>query len=144
GKTLFELLVDIYIEFGFYKDRLFYLVKEGISGANEIQEMMNTYRSNPMQKINNSKVIKIKDYLLQKEKDLTNNIEKPIYLPKSNVLQFYLEDDSKISVRPSGTEPKIKYYIEVKDILKNKSEFENTNELLENKIDNIVCSLGIR
>jgi len=106
--------------------------------------MMESYRTKPMLLINNSDVIIIKDYLLQKEKDLIKGTEQTINLPKSNVIQFYLEDDSKITIRPSGTEPKVKFYFEVKNELKTASQFEKINTLLDKKIDNIISSMGLR
>jgi len=143
NKTLYELLIDIYLEFGFYKEYLYSVIRKGISGEKEIQDMMESYRIKPMPSINNSDVIIIKDYLLQKEKDLRKGTEQPINLPKSNVIQFYLEDDSKITIRPSGTEPKIKFYFEVKHELKTASQFEKIDTLLNQKIDNIISSMGL-
>ena len=143
GKTLYELLIEIYLEFGLYKERLLYLVKKGISGADEIQEMMDNYRNSPMSIINNSKVIKIKDYLSLEEKNLRSGDVTQIKLPKSDVLQFYLEDGSKISVRPSGTEPKIKFYFEVKKKLEDKKHFEKMDKLLDKRINDIIKSMGL-
>ncbi|MBC8183623.1 phospho-sugar mutase [candidate division KSB1 bacterium] len=144
GKTLFDILIDIYLEYGFYKERLLYLVKQGISGKEEIGKIMANYRNNPMASINDSKVIKIKDFQSLKEKDLISGEEYPIDLPKSNVLQFYLEDGSKVSVRPSGTEPKIKYYFEVKDELSDQTRFEEVDNKLNQKIDGIMASFGLK
>ncbi len=143
GKTLFDILVDIYLEYGFYKERLLYLVKQGISGTEEIGKIMANYRKDPMVSIYDLKVIKIKDFQSLKEKDLITGDEQSIDLPKSNVLQFYLEDGSKISVRPSGTEPKIKYYFEVKDELSDRKNFEEVDNRLNQKIDGIMASLGL-
>ncbi len=142
GKSLYDLLIDIYLEFGFYKESLISIVRKGKSGAEEIQQMMDNFRNNPPEKINNSKVITIKDY--QSSVAIKPGGEKEIIdLPKSNVLQFFTEDGSKISVRPSGTEPKIKFYFGVKGKLTDKSEFESVNQKLENKIKNIQKELGI-
>jgi phosphoglucomutase len=143
GKTLFDILIDIYLEYGFYKEDLLYLVKKGLSGKAEIRKIMSNYRNNPMVTINGSKVIKIKDFQSLKENDLINGIESSIDMPKSNVLQFYLKDGSKISVRPSGTEPKIKYYFEVKDELSNRKYFDKIENKLNQKIDKIKASLGL-
>ena len=143
GKSLFDLLIDIYLEFGMYRERLMYIVKKGVTGAEEIKKMMKNYRNNPMESINNSKVVRILDYDILKEKDLIAGTEKDIHLPKSNVLQFYLEDGSKISVRPSGTEPKIKYYFEVNQELKDKKQFVEVENLLNQKIDDIIASMGL-
>jgi len=142
GKTLYELLPDIYVEFGFYKERLLSVVRKGKQGAEEIKGMMENYRANPPKSINGSDLVMIKDYLVSKEIDLINESEKEIKLPKSNVLQFFLKDGSKISVRPSGTEPKIKFYFSVKENLPDKSMFEEINALLEKRLDDIIDDLG--
>ncbi len=144
GKSLYELLIEIYLKYGFYKERLLSVVRKGKSGAEEIRKMMEKFRENPPEKINNSKVIRIKDYLLGEDKDIENNTVKPIDLPKSNVLQFFLEDGSKISMRPSGTEPKIKFYFGVKDQLENASDYEQKNRELEAKIDAIIKDLDLQ
>jgi len=142
-KTLYEELIDIYVEFGFYKEKLISVVKKGKSGAEEIQAMMDNFRSNPPQTINGSNVMLIHDFQKQKTFDQISHLRYNINLPKSNVLQFILKDGSKISVRPSGTEPKIKFYFGVKDTLEKREDFENVNNLLEEKIDNIIKSLDI-
>ncbi|MBI9038149.1 MAG: phospho-sugar mutase [Bacteroidales bacterium] len=143
GKTLYQTLIDVYHEFSFYKEKLLSIVRKGKSGSEEIQQMMIDYRNNPPKTINNSKVQVIKDYLLQKEFNLTTGDEKLISLPKSNVLQFFLEDGSKISIRPSGTEPKIKFYFGVKSSLENKNKFDEINSALDSKLDNIIKSLEL-
>ncbi|NOX47994.1 MAG: phospho-sugar mutase [Chlorobi bacterium] len=143
GKTLYELLPDIYVEFGFYKERLQSIVRKGKTGAEEIAQMMVDYRKNPPAKINNSEVVVIKDYQGQIEKNLVDKTKRTINLPKSNVLQFFLADGSKISVRPSGTEPKIKFYFSVKDELKNKSEYDTLNAKLEKRLDSIISDMGL-
>ncbi|MFC2096463.1 phospho-sugar mutase [Bacteroidota bacterium] len=143
GKTLYEELIDIYIEFGFYKEKLISVVKKGKSGAEEIQKMMDNFRSNPPQTVNDSNVMLIHDFEKQKTFDQISHLRYDINLPKSNVLQFILKDGSKISVRPSGTEPKIKFYFGVKDLLEKREDFEKVNNLLDQKIDNIITSLKI-
>lgn len=143
NKTIYDLLIDIYLEFGLYKESLISVVRKGKSGAAEIQQMMADYRNTPPTYINNSKVVTIKDYELQKEFDLINKIEEDINLPKSNVLQFFTEDGSKISVRPSGTEPKIKFYFSVKEELKAASDFEELNSQLDKKINDIITDLKL-
>ncbi len=143
GKTLYQELIDIYIEFGFYKEKLISIVKKGKSGAEEIQKMMDNFRNNPPQTINNSNVMLIHDFEKQKTFDQISHLRYEINLPKSNVLQFILKDGSKISIRPSGTEPKIKFYFGVQDKLEKREDFEKVNKLLDNKIDNIIKSLGI-
>jgi phosphoglucomutase len=144
GKTIFDLLIDIYLEFGFYKESLISVVRKGKSGASEIEQMMADFRATPPAVINKSKVILIKDYQLQKEFNLADNSEVKIEMPKSNVLQFFTEDGSKISVRPSGTEPKIKFYFSVKDELKTVADFENINKQLGQKIDKIISDLKLK
>jgi phosphoglucomutase len=141
--TLFDMLLNIYSEFGFYKEALENVVKKGKSGAEEISRMMDEFRTNPPSLINNSKVEIVKDYLTSTETNMLTNVQIPIKLPKSNVLQFFLNDGSKISIRPSGTEPKIKFYIGVKGHLLNKSDYEKTDNELNERIKNIMASLGL-
>lgn len=143
GKSLYDQLIDIYLEYGFYHERLVNIVKKGKSGAEEIQKMMDNLRNAPPETINNSPVMLIHDFQIQTTYDLLSHLRYQITLPKSNVLQFILQDGSKISVRPSGTEPKIKFYFSVKGELKNRDNFEKVKGLLEKKIDNIILSLGM-
>jgi phosphoglucomutase len=140
---LFDLLKNIYKEFGFYKEDLVSVVRKGKAGAEEIQKMMDGFRNSPPEILNNSKLVKVKDYLSGVEKDVVSGIEKKINLPKSNVLQFFTEDGSKISVRPSGTEPKIKFYFGVKASLPGVGEFEQVNDFLTQRIEQIKKDLGI-
>lgn len=108
--------------------------------------MMENYRKNPPLKINGSKVITIKDYLYKKPKVQSSDLLPPtsdFLLPSSDVLQFFLEDGSKISVRPSGTEPKIKFYFEVKEDLKDRSQYETVNKTLDSKIQNIIKDMKL-
>ncbi len=143
GKSLYELLIDIYTEFGFYKETLVNVVKKGKSGAEEIRKMMANFRKNTPKEIAGSKVVEIKDYLLlQKENFVTETIEE-INLPESNVIQFITEDNSIITVRPSGTEPKIKFYVSVKDKLCCREDFDKVNDILSGKIEKIKISLGL-
>ncbi len=143
NKSLFELLVEIYVLFGFYKEKLISITKKGKEGLEEINQMMDNVRENPPSSINGSKVILIKDYQLSIEKDLRQGAEKPIDLPKSNVIQIFLEDGTKITMRPSGTEPKIKFYFGVYGKLNNKSDFEEIDRELEKKIEDVIKSLNI-
>ncbi len=143
GKTIFDILLDIYMEFGFYLEGLIAVVKKGMSGAEEIAAIMDRFRSNPPAVINNSRVVMIKDYDISLAKDMINGTEAPINLPKSNVLQFFLEDGSKISMRPSGTEPKIKFYFGVKEQLKDISDYEKVRKALENKMEKITDDLNL-
>lgn len=143
GKSLFNNLLDIYMEFGFYKEALVNVEKHGKSGNEEIRKMMQGYRSNPPEEINQSRVTVIKDYQSLAETDLNTGIRKEIHLPKSDVLQFLLADGSLISVRPSGTEPKIKYYIGVREKLGDRENYHNVSRQLDEKIRNIRGSLNL-
>jgi phosphoglucomutase len=143
GKSLYELLIDIYLEFGLYKESLISITRKGKSGSEEIKKMMEDYRSAPPAKINGSKVVMIKDYQFLISKDIISGISTPINLPKSNVLQFFLNDGSKISVRPSGTEPKIKFYFGVKEILASRSDFGKVNEKLDQRVKDIIRDLKL-
>lgn len=142
-KTINDILIDIYLEHSFYKEKLFSLVRKGKSGAEEIKNMMERYRTNPFKEINNSEVVLMKDYLLQKETHMISGNTVPLDFPKSNVLQFFLKDGSKISVRPSGTEPKIKYYFSVFTALNNKDDFDEINNMLDNRIEDIIKFLEL-
>ncbi len=143
GKTFYEMLIDIYVEFGMYKETLVNLVKKGKTGSEEIQKMMTGFRVNPPKTISSSKVVEIKDYQLQQCENFDTETIDPINLPKSNVIQFFTEDGSKITVRPSGTEPKIKFYIGLKTELCCKEKFDEVNLLLEAKINDIRNDLKI-
>jgi len=143
NKTFYDILIDLYTEYGFYKEDLLSITKKGKSGAEEIQLMMENYRKQPPVEINNSKVVMIKDYELCVEEDILNNTTEKIDLPVSNVLQFFTADGSKITVRPSGTEPKIKFYFGVKEHLNSKAEFETVNKKLEQKIKDIISSMNL-
>jgi len=143
GKTFFDILVDIYKEYGFYKEGLLSVVRKGKSGAEEIQQMMRDYRSNPPAEIDGEKVVCIKDYQVLENKDLINGKVTKINLPKSNVLQFFTDKGNKVTVRPSGTEPKIKFYFGVKGELCCKDCFDKTNDALDAKIESIKHSMKL-
>ncbi|WP_206186870.1 phospho-sugar mutase [Winogradskyella aurantia] len=143
GMTMFEELINLYVEHGFYKERLISLTKKGIEGAQEIKQMMVDARENPLKQVNDSKVVRIEDYQLSIAKDTTTNTESPIDIPKSNVLIYYTEDGSKIALRPSGTEPKIKFYISVNTKLSNISKFKVTEQFLEDRIDAILKDMNL-
>ncbi|OFX88588.1 MAG: phosphoglucomutase [Bacteroidetes bacterium GWF2_33_16] len=144
GKTAYEALIDIYVEYGFYKEKLISLVRKGKSGEEEIKKIMENYRNSPPQTINNSNVMLIHDFQKQKTFDQISHLRYDINLPKSDVLQFILQDGSKISVRPSGTEPKIKFYFGVMEKLEKREDFEKVNKLLDEKVENIIKSLNIK
>ena len=144
GKTLYDVLIDIYMEYGLYKEHLISITKKGQQGSQEIKRMMQSYRSEPPKEINGSKVIRIDDILLLQSFDCRNNHKKSIHdLPQSDVLQFFLADGSKITVRPSGTEPKIKFYFSVKENLVNRNQFDAMHQKLTNKINNIIQSMKL-
>lgn len=135
--TPFELLKELYVKYGFYKESLFSITKKGKSGAEAIQNKMLELRNTPPKSIANSKITTIHDYLTQCSYDVKNNKTQKISLPKSNVLQFITEDNSKITIRPSGTEPKIKIYMAVKGELRSKKDFALINQQLTQKIKTI-------
>jgi len=143
GLTVFELLAEIYSKFGFYLEKLISITKKGMKGAEEIQEMMKNFRSNPPATLDNSEVITMLDYQSSTEKNLKTGESKHIDLPKSNVLQFVTEDGTKVSARPSGTEPKIKFYISVNQPLTDKTNYNEVKSALEEKISRIDKSLAI-
>ncbi len=143
GVGLYDLLLDIYLQFGLFKEKLISVVRKGKSGAEEIQGIMNGYRSNPPASLNNSKVVVVKDYLIGVSKDMVTGIEESIDLPSSNVLQFFTADGGKVTVRPSGTEPKIKFYFGVVAPLDDKKDFEKVDAKLEEKIKSYVSDLGL-
>lgn len=137
GKSMYDWLIDMYVEFGYYKESLLNLTKKGQQGEQEIKAMMEKFRNNPPAQIIGSRVVKLLDYKTLREKDLITGKETTLDFPKSDVLQFRLEDGSKVSVRPSGTEPKIKFYISVHTTLKSKAAFEQTSQTLDKKIKGI-------
>jgi phosphoglucomutase len=136
-KSLFDWLIDMYVEFGYYKETLLNVVKKGQQGEQEIKALMEKFRSNPPAQINGSKVIGLADYKLLKHTDLSIGKDSPLDFPKSDVLQFFLEDGSKVSVRPSGTEPKIKYYISVNTKLLSRADYDKVSKVLDQKIKGI-------
>lgn len=144
GIGLYDLLLDIYQEFGLYKESLISVVRKGKAGAEEIQKMMDDFRKNPPSNLGDSPLVMVKDYESSEEINLKTGEKKKILLPKSNVLQFFAEDGCKISIRPSGTEPKIKFYFGVKAPLLGRTEFERVDALLENKIEKIVHQLRLK
>lgn len=142
-KTLYDVLIDLYLEYGLYKEELISITKKGKRGLEEISQMMENYRQSPPKEIDNSKIICTKDYLLQKSYDLRSGKETNIDLPKSDVLQFFTENGDKITIRPSGTEPKIKIYIGTKNALQKRNDFIAENEMLVKKVEAIREELGI-
>ena len=143
GSSLYQELLNLYIDFGFYKESLISITKKGIEGANEIKQMMIDLRENPLKEINGQRVICIEDYQASKGKDFMNNEEFEIHIPKSNVLIYYLEDGSKICARPSGTEPKIKFYFSVNGVLDTIENAESVEKELDNKIAGIISAMKL-
>ena len=143
GKTLVDILNDIYIQYAFFKEKLINIVKEGINGTEEIAQIMNKYREETPAYINDTNIVLVRDYLTGIQSNLFNGEQKKIELPSSNVIQFILEDETIITVRPSGTEPKIKYYISVREKVKNYNELESVSKKLDKKIEGYLRALGI-
>lgn len=134
NKSMYDWLIDMYVEFGFYKEHLMNLTKKGQKGEQEIKAMMEKFRNNPPDEINGSRVVRLLDYKSLEETHLLTGKKTRLDFPVSDVLQFYLEDGTKVSVRPSGTEPKIKFYIAVKADLPAREMFEEVNGELDRKI----------
>ena len=144
GKTLFELLQDIYLEYGFGKEKGISVVRKGKSGAEEITQMMRDFRTNPPLEIAGSKVAFIKDYVSLKMKNIATGELYDLKFPTtSNVLQYFTEDGTKISVRPSGTEPKIKFYIEVRGEMKSRADYDAADAAANKKVESVRASLGV-
>jgi phosphoglucomutase len=141
--SLFELLLDIYVKFGFYKEKLINIVRKGKEGADQIKAMMTEYRNNPPKKINNSQVVKLNDYERQVSYDILKSTKTSLSMLKSDVLQFFLADGTKISVRPSGTEPKIKFYFSVNTKLPSLNNFEETEKFLDKRIADIIDDMKL-
>ncbi len=144
GKTVFDVLTGIYATYGFYLERLISITKKGKSGAEEITGMMKNLRGNPPKEINGSALITIRDYQSSSEMNLASGSTKKLDFPESNVLQYFTEDGSKISARPSGTEPKIKFYISVNDTLPDINMLDDVERTLINRIDNIVEDMDLK
>ena len=144
GRSLFNKLLDLYVQYGFYKENLISITKKGMNGAAEIAAMMETYRNNPPKTIDGVAVEKLLDYELQMGTNLADGSTFKIDLPKSNVLQFTLTDGTKISARPSGTEPKIKFYFSVNTPLVNPADFDAKEKMLDEKIERIGKEMGLK
>ncbi len=143
GKSLYDVLVDTYVEYGMYKESLCSIEKEGKAGKEAIKAMMDNFRANPPKELNGSPVAYIKDYGQSITTDCKTGKTEKIDLPKSNVLQFFAEDGSKVTARPSGTEPLIKFYFGVKTNISSKAELKQAEEELNKKIEGLKKSLGI-
>ena len=143
GKSLFDKMIELYMQYGFYYERLISITKKGMNGQKEIAAMMEEYRSSPPQAIDGSTVVEMLDYELQTGKNLVSGETWKLQLPKSNVLQFITADGSKISARPSGTEPKIKFYFSVHTTLASKEAYDNTFAGLDQKIQRIIKDMSL-
>ena len=143
GRTLFDKMIELYVQYGFYYETLISITKKGMNGQEEIAAMMEGYRQSPPSTINGTKVATLLDYELQKGTNLLTGETWKINLPKSNVLQFITEDGSKISARPSGTEPKIKFYFSVNTKLNDASEFDAQYATLQIKINGIIGDMQL-
>ena len=143
GSTLFDKLIELYVQYGFYYENLISITKKGMNGQAEIAKMMEDYRQSPPTRIDGEAVITLLDYELQVGKNLATGETWKIQLPKSNVLQFITATGTKISARPSGTEPKIKFYFSVNTKLKDKASFDSTYQMLQDKIKAIIFSMQL-
>lgn len=145
GKTLYELLKEIYVEYGFSQEKMVYIVRQGLSGATEIKQMMHDLRHNTPKELNGLQIVKKLDYSVLESLDVLTGQKTEIkgYPATSNVLQFFLEDGSKVSVRPSGTEPKIKFYFEVKGTMNSAADFDSATDAALGKIDGIIEDLNL-
>ena len=143
GKSCIDLLSEIYTQFGMYRENLISVTKKGKSGAEDIAAMMQSFRNNPPAALGGSRVSVLMDYQESTSTNLSNNTSEAIKLPKSNVLQFLLDDGSKITARPSGTEPKIKFYFSLKAELSSADEYNAVAQSLDARIDTIASELNL-
>jgi phosphoglucomutase len=143
GRSLYQKLIDLYVEYGCYQEHLISITKKGMNGQQQIAEMMERFRTNPPKQLGGKKVAELLDYQLQKKTNLESGHTEEIKLPKSNVLQFILEDGSKISARPSGTEPKIKFYFSVRTELASADQYEGVKSQLMKKIETIIKEMEL-
>ena len=143
GRSLFDKMIELYMQYGFYYEHLISITKKGMNGQQEIAAMMEGYRKQPPTEIAGMKVVTLLDYQLQLSTNLQTGTQTKIQLPKSNVLQFVTEDGTKISARPSGTEPKIKFYFSVNTVLPNREAFDEVYAHLQNKINNIIAAMQL-
>jgi phosphoglucomutase len=143
GTSLFEWMLDMYVKYGFYKEKLISVTKKGKSGADEIKQMMVDLRNAPPKTIGGSKLVSLLDYENRVQTNILTGVKSPIDLPKSDVLQFVTEDGTKISARPSGTEPKIKFYASANLPLASKSDYDKVSLELDKKIEAAMKDLGL-
>ncbi|MEM9649841.1 MAG: phospho-sugar mutase, partial [Bacteroidota bacterium] len=143
GSSFYQELINCYVQFGFYKEKLISLTKKGISGAEEIKQMLIDFKENPVDSVQGSKVVWIEDYNTSIAKNVQTGAEKPIDLPKSNVLIYETEDGTRIAARPSGTEPKVKFYMSTNAALDKAEDFKSVNSQLDAKLNGIVSELNL-
>jgi phosphomannomutase len=143
GSSVYKELEQLYIDYGFYKEHLISITKKGIEGANQIKQMMVEMRENPVSEINGQRVIMVEDYQNSTARNLLNNDTETLHIPKSDVLIYYLEDGSKICARPSGTEPKIKFYFSVNTAIESLDEISAAQAHLDTKIANIITEMQL-
>ena len=143
GSSVYKELEQLYVDYGFYKEHLISITKKGIEGANEIKQMMVDMRENPVSEINGQRVIMVEDYQNSTARNLLNNETETLLIPKSDVLIYYLEDGSKICARPSGTEPKIKFYFSVNTAIESLDEIPAAQAHLDTKIANIISEMQL-
>jgi phosphoglucomutase len=144
GRSLYEKLLDLYLQYGYYQEDLISITRKGMNGQQEIAQMMEDFRNNPPEVLAGSKVVELLDYQKQIKTNLQTGNAEQINLPKSNVLQFITEDGSKISARPSGTEPKIKFYFSVNTKLESIDKFEETQQKAKAKIQTIINDMKLK
>jgi phosphoglucomutase len=143
GRSLYDKLIEIYLTYGHYREHLVSITKKGMDGQRQIADMMERFRQEPPKSLNGVSVVQMLDYERREATDLTTGIVTAISLPKSNVLQFLLEDGSKVSARPSGTEPKIKFYFSVRGALSNREDFHAAEARLSERIQGIITDLSL-
>jgi phosphomannomutase len=143
GSSVYQELEQMFVDYGFYKEHLISITKKGIEGASEIKQMMINLRENPVSKINNQRVVMVEDYQNSIARNLLTNEFETLQLPKSDVLIYYLEDGSKVCARPSGTEPKIKFYFSVNTSISSLEEIPEATEYLNEKITNIISEMQL-
>jgi phosphoglucomutase len=144
GRSLYEKLLDLYLQYGYYQEDLISITKKGMNGQQEIAQMMEDFRNNPPKILAESKVVELLDYQKQVKTNLQTGKTETISLPKSNVLQFITEDGSKISARPSGTEPKIKFYFSVNTKLESVDKFDEAQAKAKEKIQAIISEMKLK
>ena len=143
GSSFYKDLIDAYVAYGFYKEKLISITKKGMSGAEEIKQMLKNFKENPVASVQGSKLLWIEDYNTAVAKNVQTGEEKPINIPKSNVLIYETEDGTRIAARPSGTEPKVKFYISTNTTLDKAEDFKSVNSQLDSKLEGIVAELNL-